>query len=323
MTPERGSLSTRPCYVCRRSPNRVVATEPIEHRQGRPVLPEDTYVFVRCHSCGSLYVDSDVSDEYLRDLYAEETVESIVEAIGQSHDEVVAPRLPEFRLHWAEMKGRRPPLPGDELLDVGCQTGEFGSLALRDGVRPHGIELSATYAASAREAWGDGSEVHSGTLQTAEFHPGQFAYISAFETLEHMCDPVEALRVLRGWISTDGILAISVPSADYFHFKYWVLKESALSPVAKWLVTRLKGAYRDQALPHTHIYNFSHRSVRLLLERGGFCPVCISSTGWNGRISPVGRLASRMLETVPRAEISLAPSLFAIARPASEGWRHR
>lgn len=308
-------VTPRRCYVCQRDGNPIVASEPIQHRFGKSVLPEDTYRFARCRRCATLYVDSDVSDEYLHDMYALESEESVAEVLGgQGHDDVLAPRLPEFRLHWAQMKRQRPVRTGDQLLDFGCQTGEFGSLALADGVRPNGIELSMSYAATARANWGAQSLVYSGELSKAPFSDSQFAYISAFETLEHMCDPVTALSRLRRWLTADGILGLSVPSSDYFHLKYWVFTSW---PVTRFLLPRLQPGEgsRRAILPHTHIYNFSHRSLRMLLERAGLEPVCVAVTGWHGRLAPSMGPASQLIERLSGRRIGLAPSLFAIARP--------
>lgn len=302
--------TSRPCYVCGWVDNPVVAEEPIQFRLGRPVLPESTYVFVRCHRCSTLYVDSEVSDEYLLDLYASETVESVAEVTGGlSHEAIVAPRLPEFRVHWADIKKYRGVRRGDQLLDIGCQTGEFGELALRDGVRPNGIELSDAYAATARKLWGDRSHVHSGTVDAAPFANGQFAYITSFETLEHVCDPVTTLRKIRRWLAEDGVLAVSVPSSDYFHLKYWTFRKSPLAP----LLSFRKGSSPRAVLPHTHIYNFSPTSLRLLLGAGGFHPLHVSPTGWHGPTASAANAGAKRLSQISQGRVALAPSLFAIA----------
>lgn len=307
-------LSARPCYVCGVSENRVVAAEPMEHRYGKPVLPDATYRFVRCSRCSTMYVDCEVSDEHLTDLYVSETVEGVPEiAGGLSLDQLVVDRLPEFEAHWAVLKQHRPVAAGDELLDFGCQTGEFGSVAQRDGVRPSGIELSPSYAGAARNLWGDGSVVHSGPIDGAPFAQDQFAYITAFETLEHMCDPIGTLRALRPWLRADGLLALSVPSTDYFHFKYWLLKESPVRGAGRRVAGRRSSSHEFRALPHTHIYNFSHTSVRLLAERAGFEPISVGVTGWHGPNRRIMTPLSRAIERFSKGRIGMAPSLFLVA----------
>jgi 2-polyprenyl-3-methyl-5-hydroxy-6-metoxy-1,4-benzoquinol methylase len=304
--------TSRSCYVCGTKENPVIASEPSEQRFGRPVIPEGVYRFVRCRRCATLYVDSDVTDDYLSKLYEIETEEWVEERADRP--EYVTRRLAEFKSHWADMKAARPPSPGDRLLDVGCQTGEFGSGVQRDGVVPNGVDLSPDYAARCRARWGSRAQVHCGPLATAPFGESQFQYISAFETLEHMCDPIGELKRLRRLISKDGVLAISVPSTNYFHFKFWVLRRSPVASLVSRYMARRSKFYVSQVLPHTHIYNFSNRSVRLMLHHGGFETILSKPTGWQGALL---NHAASLLDRVSRRELSMGVSVFAIARPAS------
>jgi 2-polyprenyl-3-methyl-5-hydroxy-6-metoxy-1,4-benzoquinol methylase len=309
--------TSRPCYICSETNNPIVASEPVEYRFNRPLLPEGVYKFARCRGCSTLYVDSNVTDEYLEGVYAKETIQSVEEVAGGiEHTQRVGRRLPEFERHWARMKQLRPPRPGEQLLDVGSQTGDFGALAQRDGVQPHGVELSKSYADLCEERWGNGSQVHCGPVTDAPFRSGQFQYITSFETLEHMCDPIDVLCRLRTWLAPEGVLALSVPSSDYFHFKFWLLRRSPVTPLAKWVFERRSEFYKKQVLPHTHIYNFSHKSVRLLLERGGFQPVFLELTGWHGQIRSLAGPLAKVLELMSGSRIGLAPSLFAVAKPS-------
>jgi 2-polyprenyl-3-methyl-5-hydroxy-6-metoxy-1,4-benzoquinol methylase len=306
----------RACYVCGGTGNPIVATEAVEHRFGRPLIPEGVYCFARCRHCSTLYVDSDVSQEYLDQIYEPESEESISEATGGlTHDWMISLRLPEFEHHWREMKRQRPPRPGDQLLDLGCHTGEMGTVAARDGVGPNGIELSRQYAAHCQRTWGELSRVHCGSVFEAPFRNGEFQYISAFEVLEHMCDPAQALAKMREWLAPDGLLAVSMPSSDYFHFKFWLLRNSPVARMTRSVFEHYSAFYRRQILPHSHIFNFSHSSMRLLLERGGFQPVSVGLTGWHGRTGALLNPLGRLLELVSHARIGVAPSLFAMARP--------
>jgi 2-polyprenyl-3-methyl-5-hydroxy-6-metoxy-1,4-benzoquinol methylase len=305
--------------VCGTRPNPIVIVEtPLEERFGMPVLPARAYELAACRECGTLYVDCDVTDEYLASLYRNESLEwqkafmgktGVAEAIGSG-------RLPEFRAHWDEMKAQRPVGRGDTLLDLGCQTGEFGAIALADGVVPNGIELSPDYAERARVAWGPASTVLSEPLGEATFGGRRFQFISAFETLEHMTDPRACLARLRERIEPDGVLALSVPSTHYFWLKFRLLQALRARPrLFALLLGRRAAVYTSQILPHTHLYNFTPHAVDLLLRQAGFKTTALRAVGWTGR--------SRLLETacnltmaVTARRIGMAPSVFAVARPA-------
>jgi 2-polyprenyl-3-methyl-5-hydroxy-6-metoxy-1,4-benzoquinol methylase len=308
--------TARSCYVCASSVNPIVAVEESERRFGRPVMPEGVYRFARCRTCDTLYVDSNVTDAYLADLYKEETIDVGAERSeeGSAHEQVLELRLPEFRKNWARMKQVRPPKPGDHLLDLGCQMGDFGACAQRDGVQPHGIELSEFYAKACRSRWGTNSQVHCGPIASADFKGLKFQYISAFETLEHMCDPISVLLKFRDWLAPDGLLAISVPSSDYFHFKFWLLRQSPVATVLNSVFKRRSAFYASQVLPHTHIYNFSHTSVRMILDRSGYRVLNLGLTGWHGRIGSLLHLFGQLGENASK-RFGFAPSLIALAVP--------
>lgn len=310
--------TSRPCYVCGCRGNPVVIVEtPLEKRFGVTVLPAEAYELASCRGCGTLYVDCDVTDEYLANLYRSESIEwqkafmqkgGAAEAIGGS-------RLPEFHAHWDDIRRTRRAQRGEQLLDFGCQTGEFGSVAMKDGVVPNGVELSPDYAQKARDAWGSASTVVSEPLTAQTFAGRTFHYITAFETLEHMTDPRACLETLRTLIAPDGALALSVPSTHYFGFKFKALTALRAQP---WLFERLLGRraamYSSQILPHTHLYNFTPRSVQMLLGQAGYKAALVRAVGWTGRSETLAGLCSAIM-TLSGNRIGMAPSVFAIARP--------
>ena len=312
-------IVARPCYVCGTTDNPLIASEIAERRFGRPLMPEGTYDFVRCRDCGTLYVDSEVDEQYLNGIYAEETILTGHESATteeEAHRQVLDLRLPEFEQHWSLLKRLRTPATGENLLDMGCQMGDFGALALADGVIPHGIELSADYAGRCKARWGSASTIHRGPLSTAEFTPEQFKYITAFETLEHIMDPIGALKRFRTWLADDGLVAFSVPSSDYFHFKFWMLRRSKLSTVLRPIMKRYRPFYLKQVLPHTHIYNFSRASAMRMLVDAGFAPVEIALTGWHGSLAGPLSAVSRIVEATTHSRVNFAPSILAVGRKA-------
>jgi len=317
----KGKMRTtaRKCYVCEEVNNPIVIVEqPIEERFGVPVLPASAYELAGCRRCGALYVDCDVTDEYLAALYRNESVvwqKAFLEKIGFVGDAISGSRLPEFEAHWRDLKQVRAPVAGDELLDLGCQTGEFGSVAQADGVMPYGIELSTDYADQAGRNWGGADRVSSAPLSPQTFPGRRFAYVTAFETLEHMPDPRACLRQLRDRMTSDGVFALSVPSTHYFWLKFKVLHAIRRNPgLFKFLLGSKATMYSRQILPHTHLFNFSARAVRLLLEQSGFRVECVRAVGWTGRSSALDTLCHLTMRLTGE-RYGMAPSLFAIARP--------
>ena len=101
---------------------------------------------------------------------------SFLEQTGAVGELIGSSRVPEFRAHWRELKRIRAPKVADELLDLGCQTGEFGSIAQADGIEPYGIELSPDYAEQAVKTWGVPGRVSAEPLSASSFFGHRFAY---------------------------------------------------------------------------------------------------------------------------------------------------
>lgn len=294
---------TTACYVCgsQRTVHKL-REGPIERRFGKPVLPSEDYSQRECQECGLLFVDCEVSEQYLDDLYSSESVEWQKEFTG-AEESVGTARLTEFQelsrimLHekpWSSKTSAR-------VLDFGCQTGEFNDeLGKLLALEPFGVEMSSDYAEHALALWKRG-RVHVGGLAEAPFAPASFDYISAQEVLEHLVDPRKVVQQLRRLITDDGMLLISVPASDYF-----ILKKRLFSAAG----------IKRNALVHTHIYNFTPRSMRLMLEDAGFKTVQTFGIGWHGRARLAGNALSGAIRAVTGGNRIFSPSLVALARPA-------
>ena len=308
------ALTPRRCYICGRGDNPIIASEAIEHRYGKPVMPDSEYRFARCAECGTLYVDSDVTDAYLASVYEGEALDEGATDFQVSHEDIRQLRVPEFQRHWRRLRELRPPRPGDYLLDVGCQMGDFGAIAQADGVQPCGLELSAPYAEACRVRWGPAAIVHHGTFDTADFGR-RFEYVTAFETLEHVCDPIAVLRQMAERLAPGGLLADLGPVVRLLPLQVLAAGAVAGRALLKPILTRYRGLYARQILPHTHVYNFSHASVVRLFERAGLQTMHVSLTGWHGAAGTALSGVGRALEALPtRRRVGFAPSLFAVAR---------
>lgn len=109
------NLTTRKCGICETADNPIMGSEsPCAFWGSRPWMPEAVYTLARCRTCGTLYVDSDVTEEYLTSLQAE-----FCPDVKYSEYESIL-RASEFVVNWQMMKNCRRPTQGDKLLDFGC-----------------------------------------------------------------------------------------------------------------------------------------------------------------------------------------------------------
>ena len=163
--------------------------------------------------------------------------------------------------------------PGQRLLDVGCGPGTI-TLDLAASVAPGevvGIDAAAEVVVAARAAAAEaGSEVRfeTGDVYALAFDDDSFDVVHAHQVLQHLTDPVAALRELRRVLRPGGTLAVR--DSDYGAFT-WSPASPALD---RWLalyhdVTRRNGADADAG-----------RSLSAWVRAAGFSDIVAGSSTW-------------------------------------------
>jgi SAM-dependent methyltransferase len=135
------------------------------------------------------------------------------------------------------------------VLEVGAAAGFLLDEARVRGYEAVGIEPNDAMAAHARDTLG--LDVRTGLLGETALEDDAFEAACAFHVLEHVDDPLDALRTIRIALKPGGHLLVEVPNAA-----------SA--------VARRQGAdWQPLDLPH-HVGHHSPGSLRVLLSRSGF-----------------------------------------------------
>ncbi len=170
-------------------------------------------------------------------------------------------------------------IPG-RMLDVGCGSGDLLEHFAKRGWEIYGIDPSASAVAAAAKR---GAAVHQGTLRDQPWQPGSFALITFQHALEHIEEPVEALKRARTLLAPGGLLVIDVPN--------WACWQRRLLFGSRW---------HPLELPR-HLQHFSPQALERLAALLGL------------RVRSVGTTSS-----VPVAAYSLHYALFGRLRA---GWR--
>jgi 2-polyprenyl-3-methyl-5-hydroxy-6-metoxy-1,4-benzoquinol methylase len=136
---------------------------------------------------------------------------------------------------------------GGRLLEVGAGYGLFLAAAREAGWTTSGVELSRTGAKHAQDTLG--LDVFCGQLEDAPLDPG-FDVVCAWDTVEHVPDPLSFWRSVRSLVADDGVVVFSTPyvsslPARLLGTRWWTLK------------------------PTEHIWHFTPRTHALLLARAG------------------------------------------------------
>jgi SAM-dependent methyltransferase len=103
------------------------------------------------------------------------------------------------------------PYRGD-LIDIGCGTGHFLTLARKAGFAVKGIEPHREAAEHCRQKYG--LDVFLGTMEDCRFKPESFDAVTLWDVWEHVYDPIAFMDRCLELLSPGGILALAIPNAS-------------------------------------------------------------------------------------------------------------
>lgn len=249
---------------------------------------EGSFVLLRCPNCRCVFQnpipgEHEISRYYPRQYWWVSDGQGltlaarILRQLERSYREFVA----RDHIRFLDRCARRAAAGKKLLLDIGCGSGLLLHLARGRGFEPHGMDISEQAVALARERYR--IPVLQGKVGDDIWPPGQFDFVTMFHVLEHLPDPLAALRYVRRILKPDGHLIIQVPNVES-------------------LQARIFGARWYGLDVPRHLINFSPHAANLLLQKSGFAvqdrarfslrdnPASIASSLAPG-LDPVGRSA--------------------------------
>ena len=223
------------------------------------------HTIVQCQQCGLVYTDPRPDR---RDIV--ETYQAVEDPLYLEEREG---RVLTFEHHLKPLERLTGPPDGRPLLDVGCYTGVFVEIAARHGWDAWGVEPSRWAVEQARS---QGLHVVQGTLETADLPPASFDVVTMWDVIEHVTDPRGTVQEAHRLLKPGGLLVVHTIDIDS-------------------LFARLMGA-RWPWLMEMHIYYFSRRTMRAMLEKCGFQ---VLSDRPQGRYLRLGYLMNRVSALIP------------------------
>ncbi len=180
---------------------------------------------IACEECGLIRTDPMPTEAELVAYYAKDYRRDYQFAYGKTPPRAHLRRT--AREAEVRMAFIAPALKkGASILDFGSGSGAFLSLAKKHGYQVMGIEPGEDFATYARDK--HGVEVIIAPWQEVQLADGRFDIITASHVLEHLREPVSALRQLARWLSDDGAIYVAVPNGfaqrdqtfQHFHFAH-------------------------------------------------------------------------------------------------------
>jgi SAM-dependent methyltransferase len=213
------------------------------------------YLVCRCRNCTAGFVSplptSQDTPAVYDDQYAGEYLKGVMHspAFAQARalalERALRQRVPEI----CDKAGRKA-------LDIGCGSGRFLAALRSAGWQTLGVEMSARLASFARERLGlevvQADFLALGAVERQDM-------ITMFHIIEHLVDPLAALRTARDLLEPGGVLFVETPNWE------------SIGAV-------LRGAKWSHFIPPEHIVYYGPRAIRRLGESCGFETVMCRTT---------------------------------------------
>lgn len=205
--------------------------------------------YVRCRRCRTGAVAALPTRARLRMLYEAEY------PAAYGHERLAPPRADMFAAmldHLGRLRG------AGRLLDLGCGGGHLLDAARRRGWRGIGADLSHAACRVTRER--QSIPAVQADLARLPVRDRGVEVVTLVNVLDHLPDPLGALREVRQVLVPGGHLVVRIPNAG-FH-RPWVRLLASLGPVARW--------HGWDGYPVLHLYAFTPAGARQLVRQAGF-----------------------------------------------------
>ncbi|MFN4261204.1 MAG: class I SAM-dependent methyltransferase [Gemmataceae bacterium] len=239
-----------PCPLCGHDQARLL----IENNFNLTGMAERSFRVVECRQCEFRFLHPRPDVEELAAYYGDSypahvmvqggTVDVEQQSLQRRHQRIAAQRIRLMR--------RYLPLPWDQkrVLDVGCGNGSFlMELARQYPVEAWGLNLADSVLEKIARA-GPNLRLRRGDLSGADVPSDYFDVITMWHVLEHHGDPVQGLRLVKGWLRPSGLLMAEVPNA---------------AGLIAWLCG---SSWLGWDLPR-HLAHFSTQTLRAAAEKAG------------------------------------------------------
>ncbi|MDQ3129960.1 MAG: class I SAM-dependent methyltransferase [Acidobacteriota bacterium] len=201
------------CSVCETDDAQPIGVgEDYEYRTAN-----DTFLAVRCNSCGLVYLNprpeiSEFETIYPPDYHAFDFSEKDFGVVYKIRSRLEAKRL----LSWCEG------LPDDaRILDVGCGDGFHLKLLKKYGKKSwtlEGVDFDKRAAEMAEKA---GLKIHLGSVETLNLQQNAYDLAFMIQTVEHLEKPFEILTAVKNVLKPNGKLVIVTDNTDSIDFNFF------------------------------------------------------------------------------------------------------
>lgn len=195
-----------------------------------------------CQSCGFIFLNPRATKEEMGRYY------SLQARKPRSFENLDPPYAELLDFQTQFIRKRWQPKAAQRILDIGAAEGFFLKRLAAECETPpvlEGIEPGSVYAEAARQLLPD-AVIHEDLLEATNLPVAAYDLVTIRHVLEHLLEPVDALKIVLPSLKTNGILHIEVPDVTEI--------PPTISPF----------------IHHEHMNSFTPSTLKLAIERAGF-----------------------------------------------------
>lgn len=147
-------------------------------------------------------------------------------------------------------------IEASKILDIGCHSGTFTYQIFKKFKKAdlYGIDISKNAILYAKRKYKN-IKFAVARAEKLPFDSNKFDFVTCFEVLEHVENPVKVIKEIRRVSKKGASLLIIVPTENLLFRIIWTFW-TALGPGRVWT--------------HTHIQKFTNKNLDLLLQKTGY-----------------------------------------------------
>lgn len=236
------------------------------------VFEVNDFLVGECPNCKFLAILNDIELSSLEKIYSREYYTQVpdryIQITKQQHD-LWARRL-------QLIKRFQQPGMGNRILDIGCGTGAFLDIAMKQGWDAYGTEISPTAIEFAAEKIGINRL--STDLFSIDESANSFDVVCMWAMIEHVANPIAYIKKAYTLLKPNGILTLATVNTNSWNHQMFN---------KRW----------RYFIPPEHLVYFNTQNIQIFLTQNNFTPLSIST--WFNNTAFLQGLSLQRFENYP------------------------
>ena len=253
----------------------------------------------RCHSCDLLFLSPRLGEDTMHEIFHGKVVDGLEDYTAKpaGYGQVTEGRRVLFKDRIKQVTASYFNGNFGAVLDIGASSGVFLEEAEKQGWQAYGVEPST---AGTEALVQKGLQAKQAFAENLPFEDNHFDWVHSNHVFEHLADPLAAAKEAYRVLKPGGLVFIEVPN-QFDNIQFFRHSLMGKIPVRERNIRSIH-----------HLFFFSRKTLRLLLQKAGFRDIEIRDY-YGSKRKGLGALGSYVVRLVGKFYLG-GPFIQAIAR---------